>query len=144
MIAGICGGLGEHLDVDPTLMRLIVVVAALASFGAVVVFYFIAWIVLPLPAPGEIVSEPVAGDPFVPKTRSGWRVYLPGMILVVIGVMFLLPEYLPWFEWHDLWPLLLVVLGLMLILRNGRSTGSTTVPPVDRPGTQSGDGGMHP
>jgi phage shock protein C len=145
VIAGICGGLGEHLDVDPTLMRLIVVVGALASFGAVVIFYLIAWIILPLPAPGEDVSDPVAGsDPFVPKTRSGWRVYLPGVILVVIGVMFLLPAYLPWFEWQDLWPLLLVLLGAMLILRSGRASRTSDIPPVDGPGSQRRDGGMNP
>ena len=48
-IAGVCGGIAEHLDVDPTIVRLIAVVFALAT----VVFpfligYLIAWWVVPL------------------------------------------------------------------------------------------------
>ena len=52
-LAGVCGGLGEYFDVDPTLVRLIWVLVTV--FSALVVgslFYLIAWIVMPLaPAP---------------------------------------------------------------------------------------------
>jgi hypothetical protein len=58
--------------------------------------------------------------------------------------MFLLPAYLPWFEWQDLWPLLLVLLGAMLILRSGRASRTSDIPPVDGPGSQRRDGGMNP
>ncbi|HHY26774.1 MAG TPA: PspC domain-containing protein [Desulfitobacterium dehalogenans] len=46
MLAGVCGGLGEYFDVDPTLIRLAVVIAV---FGAGMGFfaYLIAWIVIP-------------------------------------------------------------------------------------------------
>lgn len=47
-IAGICGGLGEAMDVDPTILRLVVVVVGLAT-GVVpfVIAYLIAWWVIP-------------------------------------------------------------------------------------------------
>ncbi|MDI6802501.1 MAG: PspC domain-containing protein [Bacteroidota bacterium] len=48
-IAGICGGLGEILDVDPTIVRLIVIVLALIT--GVIPFvsgYLIAWWIVPL------------------------------------------------------------------------------------------------
>jgi phage shock protein C len=144
VIAGICGGLGDHFDVDPTLIRLIAVVGALASIGGIVLFYVIAWIVIPQAEPGEVITEQdLPTDPFVVKTRSGWRLYLPGLILVVLGIMFLLPEYIPGFHWHDIWPLILVLLGLMLILRNGRKSKSSTVPPIEGPGAHGRDGGIH-
>jgi len=45
-IAGVCGGLAKHLDMDPTLVRLVwVMLAIFVGWG--VVGYIIAWIVLP-------------------------------------------------------------------------------------------------
>jgi len=48
MLAGICGGIAEYMDVDPTIVRLIF---ALATFFTVVfpgVFiYLIMWVVVP-------------------------------------------------------------------------------------------------
>ena len=47
-IAGVCGGIGETYDIDPTLVRLIFV--ALLIFSAVipmVIVYLIAYIIMP-------------------------------------------------------------------------------------------------
>jgi phage shock protein PspC (stress-responsive transcriptional regulator) len=46
VIAGVCGGLGRSLGVDPLLIR--IVVAVLAVFGAGVVLYALGWLLLPL------------------------------------------------------------------------------------------------
>lgn len=46
MIAGVCGGLAEYYDMDPTIVRLIVVVAALAA-GSGLLAYVLAWIIIP-------------------------------------------------------------------------------------------------
>jgi len=45
-IAGVCGGIAEYFDVDPTLVRLFAVLTLLLG-GAGVVAYIIAWIVIP-------------------------------------------------------------------------------------------------
>ena len=46
MIAGVCGGIAEHFDMDPTIVRLIWVVAVFgAGFG--VLAYLVAWIIVP-------------------------------------------------------------------------------------------------
>jgi len=45
MLGGICGGIGEYFDVDPTIIRLIAVVVALS--GAGILAYIIAWIIIP-------------------------------------------------------------------------------------------------
>jgi phage shock protein PspC (stress-responsive transcriptional regulator) len=45
-IAGVCAGLGEYFKVDPTLVRLIFVVLALAG-GPGVLLYIILWMVMP-------------------------------------------------------------------------------------------------
>ena len=45
LIAGVCGGIGEYLDVDPTLIRLLWVFLSLQGVG--IVGYIIAWIIIP-------------------------------------------------------------------------------------------------
>lgn len=53
-IAGICGGLGELLNIDPTLIRLAVIFLCVATaFMPLVLTYLIGWIIIPLkPAEG--------------------------------------------------------------------------------------------
>lgn len=46
MIAGVCGGLGEYFEIDPTLVRLITVALLLAGGGGLLA-YIIAWIIVP-------------------------------------------------------------------------------------------------
>jgi len=46
MIAGVCGGLAEYLDVDPTVMRLLFVLASFVN-GLGVVAYLVLWFVAP-------------------------------------------------------------------------------------------------
>ena len=48
MIAGICGGIAEIVNQDPTLIRLLVVlVALLTAVVPFVLIYVIAWIIIP-------------------------------------------------------------------------------------------------
>jgi phage shock protein PspC (stress-responsive transcriptional regulator) len=46
ILGGVCGGIAEYLGVDPVLIRLIWVIAALA-WGAGIIAYIIAWIIIP-------------------------------------------------------------------------------------------------
>ena len=46
MIGGVCGGLAEYLNVDPTLIRLLLVLLAFAG-GPGIVAYLILWIIVP-------------------------------------------------------------------------------------------------
>lgn len=45
-IAGVCGGLAEYLDMDPTLVRVAWVMMALVA-GWGVVGYLVAWLIIP-------------------------------------------------------------------------------------------------
>jgi phage shock protein C len=49
-IAGICGGIGEMTDIDPTIIRLAVIVLGLATgFFPFFIGYLIAWMIVPVP-----------------------------------------------------------------------------------------------
>ena len=57
MIGGVCGGLGEYLSVDPTLIRLLFVLFSLTG-GSGVLAYLIMLIVIPeKPAMENTASE---------------------------------------------------------------------------------------
>lgn len=47
MICGVCGGVGEYLNIDPTLVRIIWTLCSLAGVGMGAVLYLIAAIVIP-------------------------------------------------------------------------------------------------
>ena len=47
MIAGVCAGIADYLDADPTIVRLIWAIATLLLFGLGIVAYLIAWIIIP-------------------------------------------------------------------------------------------------
>jgi phage shock protein PspC (stress-responsive transcriptional regulator) len=49
VIAGVCGGLGEFFNIDPTLLRLMFVISAVC-FGSGILLYILAWLIIP-PAP---------------------------------------------------------------------------------------------
>ncbi len=47
MIAGVCAGLGEYLNADPTIVRLIFVLLTLAGFSGVLI-YLIMLLIVPV------------------------------------------------------------------------------------------------
>ena len=47
MICGVCGGIGKYFNVDPTLVRLIWVLASFAGAGSGLLVYIIAAIIIP-------------------------------------------------------------------------------------------------
>jgi phage shock protein PspC (stress-responsive transcriptional regulator) len=64
ILGGVCAGLGEHLEVDPTVIRLIWAVVTVLSFGTGIIVYVLAWIIIPesgaeseLPSSGESVES---------------------------------------------------------------------------------------
>jgi len=46
-ISGVCGGIAEYLNVDPTLIRLAAVALAIITGGAFIIAYIVAMIVMP-------------------------------------------------------------------------------------------------
>lgn len=47
ILGGVCAGIGIHLDVDPTVIRLVWVALTLLSLGTGVIVYIAAWILIP-------------------------------------------------------------------------------------------------
>ena len=47
MISGVCGGLAEYFDTDPTIVRLIWAAATILSIGTGLLAYIVAAIIIP-------------------------------------------------------------------------------------------------
>ena len=47
MIAGVCAGLGQYLGIDPTIVRLLTVLAFFTGFGGIAIVYLIMAIIVP-------------------------------------------------------------------------------------------------
>lgn len=47
MIAGVCGGIAEYFNIDPTLIRLLWALITLIGIFPGIIAYIICWIIIP-------------------------------------------------------------------------------------------------
>ncbi|MEO8355571.1 MAG: PspC domain-containing protein [Chloroflexota bacterium] len=47
MLAGVCAGLADYLGIDPTIVRLLTVLAFFTGFGGIAIVYLVMAIVVP-------------------------------------------------------------------------------------------------
>lgn len=62
VLGGVCGGIGRHYDIDPVLLRILVVVATVFTGGVFALAYLLAWIFVP-DEPGFYVAPATAPVP---------------------------------------------------------------------------------
>jgi phage shock protein C len=145
VILGVAAGLGDYFDVDPIIVRLIFVLLTIWG-GAGLLFYIVAAIVIP-EAPkagkddveeGEVVDDPTEkikkdAKEFSEKTKaaaqdiaSNWEKkpnrggQIFGLIVLFLGLTLLSQMFIPWFSWDRIWPVLLIVIGIVLIVNPRR------------------------
>jgi phage shock protein C len=133
MLGGVCAGLADYLDLDPTLVRLFFVILMLAS-GVGVWVYLILWIVLPRSDHPEENAVSMSADEIANRAKQmgsemGEAIRRPnknagmfiGIGLVVVGAFLFIDQlhiqWLQWFRSDMLWAILLVVGGAALLVR---------------------------
>ncbi len=47
ILAGVCGGVGEYLDIDPTVVRVVYVLLSLLTAFAGLLAYIVLWLIIP-------------------------------------------------------------------------------------------------
>lgn len=65
VFAGVCGGLGEYLDLDPTLVRVAWVIVTIMSVGLGLAAYVLLWLLAP--EEGEVRPEASSESPVEPR-----------------------------------------------------------------------------
>ncbi len=118
MIAGIAGGLGDYLKIDPVLVRLVIVVLAITGVG--ILAYIIGWVIIPEEPHPDAAAESDPGRVAVdrPMASMGPRIVV-GIVLIVIGASLLLKWAIPSFA-HVFWPIAVIAAGAGLLFYGAR------------------------
>jgi phage shock protein PspC (stress-responsive transcriptional regulator) len=128
VIAGVCGGLANYLDIDSTLVRLAFVILLIAS-GIGFPIYLILWVVMPAEdnqsgTDAEVIQKNLGemGDSVYSGVSRIGRPGTVGILLVLLGTYFLLGE-LGWISWISgavFWPLVLIGFGVYLLIKRNK------------------------
>jgi phage shock protein PspC (stress-responsive transcriptional regulator) len=150
VIAGVCGGIAEYLQIDPTLVRVFFVIAAFLTAGLAVLGYIVLLVLMPLPgqptpfvkpdgtggassmgpasmgasaseASTETTTAMVTSAPPDPEAAERRRATF-GYFLIALGVVFLLANIgaFRFVRWELIWPLVFIGAGVLLLAQRMR------------------------
>lgn len=136
VIGGVAGGLAEYFEIDPVLVRVLFVVS-LFFHGAGFIAYLILWIIVPqasyvFETAGNVnssTSSDASSSNVKTESENAAAAYFKeldekksrrhrsaGIVLIVIGCLFLADNFLPHFHFSDFWPLILIAIGASLLI----------------------------
>ncbi|GAA2800573.1 PspC domain-containing protein [Kribbella solani] len=84
-LAGVCGGIGRALNIDPVLVR--VVMAVLIVSGPGVIFYIAAWVLMPDEGSDRSAAQGLLGDRVRPDHPWLWPVVVAACVFAGIAMM---------------------------------------------------------
>lgn len=138
VIGGVCGGLADYLDVDATFVRVVMIVLGF-PFGIGILIYFVLLFLMPNPGDPrpfirptptvgtetdrDLTAPPTHASPVVDPREVERRRGGLGVLLVALGVIFMLGNLgaFRFIDWHVIWPLVLIALGVFFIAQRVRS-----------------------
>jgi phage shock protein PspC (stress-responsive transcriptional regulator) len=139
VIGGVAAGVARSLNVDPTLVRIVWAVLVIPTGGIAALVYLVMLIVVPEEPTGiERVTEAPDGTPagapvdgstppgVEPGDRSarrgGGAARTVGLVLIVIGAIFLLAQLAPQLriDFGAIWPWVSVAIGILFLIGSVR------------------------
>ena len=114
VIAGVCGGIAEYFETDPLIVRLLFLFTIL--FGAISIFiYLFLWIVIPEKGKTSHAHDYMHMSKNSQHEHHAHGVF--GFFLIIVGVLFLIDNLFPGLGLRTFWPLILIFLGLVIMMR---------------------------
>jgi len=130
VIGGVAGGLGDYLNIDPVLIRVLFVIITLIN-GLGLLLYIILWIVVQEEPYKDISyemgpnsdenssndekqSQTQPNQPMEKKESKGAIVI--GVVLIALGFIFLADNWFPSFHFRDIFPLAILGVGIWLVV----------------------------
>ena len=124
IIGGVAAGVANYLNTDSALVRIAWAILVPLTGGAALIAYIVAWIVVPEePRLAEDPMDPGAGQTLAtsePARDNGRSGVVVGIGLVLIGLWFLLREYLPDINWGLVWPFVVIGAGVLILATSMR------------------------
>jgi len=134
VIGGVAAGLANYFNIDIALARVAFVLLAFFGGGGVLI-YIVLWVVMPSDESINFNSQNNANssnendvyqqtdnnpteftaNKIAKKSNTG---LVTGSILIFLGLIFLADKIMPWYNIADLWPLVLVIAGVLMIKPN--------------------------
>jgi len=132
IIGGVCGGLGKYFDIDPVLIRVLFVFLTFFH-GSGIILYLILLIIVPQEPfnPDEIEikdytdisSEQPLDYQQKDFSRGEKTKKIFGIILLVIGTLLFLENFVSILDFEIFAPLILILIGLYLIYDSLKKQG---------------------
>jgi phage shock protein PspC (stress-responsive transcriptional regulator) len=136
VLGGVAAGLATYMNADTALVRIAWALLVPLTGGIAFLAYIVGWVVIPeepvdyVAASGVAAAEPGAeGAPVAaPATASRSSsssnpgVWV-GVALVLLGAWFLFRQYMPSIDWGLIWPLFIVVIGIVIVVTATRRSG---------------------
>lgn len=120
ILGGVAGGLARYLGVDPVVVRLgFVVAAVLAGIGVLV--YVAAWLLIP----DDTEAATTGRRPVVRQ--------LAGFAILGVGLLVTLGRFDLWVDAQAVWALALIAIGGAVLWARGRDTHATNASPPPEP-----------
>lgn len=120
VLAGVGGGLAEYFDIDPTIVRIIMVLLAWGSAEVFIVGYILAAILIPEKPKDDVTddAEPEvldeAGEP-IKRTQDKRQVL--GMIFVGAGGLMLLNRFTSWMDSGVILAIAVIAVGAYMLFK---------------------------
>lgn len=146
MIGGVAGGLAEYFSIDVTIVRIVFVILLIVLPGVGFIAYIAAWMLIPENPMKDPIPKPIAHKPELDngldnnkeKTKpvsheietppptasiqnsndSNRRIF--GFLLVGLGAFFLLRDFIDFSLIGKLWPLALILVGVVILASRGK------------------------
>jgi phage shock protein PspC (stress-responsive transcriptional regulator) len=150
VVGGVAAGLGNYLNIDPVIIRIIFVLLTIFN-GVGLIVYIIMWMIIPADKDDRPIlnfdkNKSPDNNDFVnidnqnnnaknensdnpnfqaqnqtisvteqksDRISTGRLIF--GGLLVFFGLAFFLENFFDWFDFHDLIPLIFIIIGLLLL-----------------------------
>jgi phage shock protein PspC (stress-responsive transcriptional regulator) len=120
-LGGVAAGLAERFGIDIAVMRVILFFGLIFTHGIFFWIYIILWASLPVQHSWQTASVDANNDSTFNETLTNMKKdsnKVWGIILIVLGTIFLLDEWIPDFDFGKFWPLILIAVGGYIIFRD--------------------------